>query len=79
MAPIYYQLKVGHAIIGTHLKRVEKADDGKFWWGSREAVQSREHLVKHSKHSRKPPEWTLESRKTGIWAREKAHINERSL
>jgi hypothetical protein len=53
-AQIFYQLKVGHAVIGPHLKRSKKAEDDNCWWSSREVVQSREHLFKHCKHWKKP-------------------------
>jgi hypothetical protein len=49
-AQIFYQLKVGHALIGPHLKRIKKAEDDKCWWCTREVAQSREHLCKHCKH-----------------------------
>jgi hypothetical protein len=52
-AQMFYQLKVGHALIGPHLKRI-KAEDDKCWWCTREVAQSREHLFKHCKHWRKP-------------------------
>jgi hypothetical protein len=45
-AQIFYQLKVGHALIGPHLQRIKKAEDDKCWWCTREAAQSREHLFK---------------------------------
>jgi ribonuclease HI len=51
-AQIFYQLKVGHALIGPHLKRIEKAEDDKCWWCSREPPQSREHRFKHCKNWR---------------------------
>jgi hypothetical protein len=53
-AQIFYQLKVGHALIGPHLKRIKKAEDDKCWWCTREVAQSREHLFKHCKQWRKP-------------------------
>jgi hypothetical protein len=51
---IFYQLKVGHALIGPHLKRIKKVEDDKCWWCTPEVAQSREHLFKHCKHWRKP-------------------------
>jgi hypothetical protein len=53
-AQISYQVKVGHALIGPHLKRVKKAEDDKCLWCTREVAQSREHLFKHCKHWRNP-------------------------
>jgi hypothetical protein len=54
MAQMFYQLKVGHALIGPHLKWIKKAEDDKWWWCTREVSQLREHLFKHCKHWRKP-------------------------
>jgi hypothetical protein len=51
---IFYQLKVGHALIGPHLKRIKKAEDDMCWWCTREVAQSREHLFKHCKHWKRP-------------------------
>jgi hypothetical protein len=53
-AQIFCQLKVGHALIGPHLKRIKKAEDDKCWWCTRKVAQSREHLFKHCKHWRQP-------------------------
>jgi hypothetical protein len=52
-AQIFYQLKVGHALIGPHLKRIKGAEDDKCWC-TREVAQSRKHLFKHCMHWRKP-------------------------
>jgi hypothetical protein len=51
---MFYQLKVGHALIGPHLKRIDKAKDDMCWWWTRDVAQSREHLFKHCMHWRKP-------------------------
>jgi ribonuclease HI len=32
LATRYYQLKIGHAVIGTHLKRINTIDDDRCWW-----------------------------------------------
>jgi hypothetical protein len=54
MAQSFFQLKVGHALIGPHLKGIKKAEDDKCWWCTREVAQSREHIFKPCKHWRKP-------------------------
>jgi hypothetical protein len=54
MAQTFYPLKVGHALIDPHLKRIKNAEDDKCWWCTREVAQSGEHHCKYCKHGRKP-------------------------
>jgi ribonuclease HI len=49
----YYQLKMGHALIGTYLKRIGKSADDKCWWCGRKARQTREHLFKDCRRWRR--------------------------
>jgi hypothetical protein len=32
LATRYYQMKIGYAVIGTHLKRINSIDDDRCWW-----------------------------------------------
>ncbi len=52
----YYQLKVGHGAVGTHLARIGKIETPQCWW-CREPVQSVEHLYTRCRR------WRRERRK----------------
>jgi ribonuclease HI len=43
---IIYQMTTGHALIGSHLKRVQKIESDVCWWCQCGATQTREHLFK---------------------------------
>jgi hypothetical protein len=44
---IIYQMTTGHALIGSHLKRIQKIESDVYWWCQCGATQTREHLFKY--------------------------------
>jgi ribonuclease HI len=46
IATRYYQLKIGHAVISRHLKRIGTIDDDRCWWCNSGERQSISHLIK---------------------------------
>jgi hypothetical protein len=46
MAAKYYQLEIGHAIIGIHLKRINSMNDDRCWWCNSGDRQTVKHLFK---------------------------------
>jgi hypothetical protein len=43
----YYQLKIGHALIGQYLKRIGNREDDAYWWSHKPGVtHTWEHLFK---------------------------------
>ena len=42
----YYQLKTGHALIGTYLKRIGRRETDECWWCRGKTRQTRTHLLK---------------------------------
>lgn len=42
----YYQLKTGHALIGTYLKRIGRNETDECWWCRGKTRQTRTHLLK---------------------------------
>ena len=55
LAGRFYQLKIGHALIGPYILRFKIRDSDRCWWctpsgDGRRPVQTREHLFKHCRH-----------------------------
>jgi ribonuclease HI len=46
LAMRYYQLKIGHAVIGTHMKRINTIQDDRCWWCNEGERQTIRHLFK---------------------------------
>jgi hypothetical protein len=48
LATRYYQLTTGHAVIGTHLERINAMDDDRCWWCNNGERQTVKHLFKNA-------------------------------
>lgn len=62
-----YQLKIGHAVIGSHLKRINPIEDDRCWWcrdGERQTVG---HLLKFCKRWRRQREELAKKIKKNLW------------
>jgi hypothetical protein len=67
LATRYYQLKIGHAVIGTHLKRINSLNDDSCWWCESQERQTVEHLIKRCRKWRKERETLRKKTPRGVW------------
>jgi hypothetical protein len=67
IAARYYQLKIGHAIIGIHLKRIKSIDDDRCWWCNSGDRQTVKHLFKVCAQWRREREILAKEIKRGLW------------
>jgi uncharacterized damage-inducible protein DinB len=68
LATRYYQLKIGHAIIATHLKRINAIDDDRCWWCNTDERQTIRHLFKECRKWRSKREEMKKKIKPGLWS-----------
>jgi hypothetical protein len=66
LATRYYQLKIGHAVIGTHLKRINTIQDDRCWWCNDGERQTVRHLLKFCQKWRRERE-ALSKIKKNLW------------
>jgi hypothetical protein len=67
LATRYYQLKIGHAVIGTHFKRINTIDDDRCWWCNTSERQPARHLFKECRKWRREREELKKKIKIGLW------------
>jgi 23S rRNA A1618 N6-methylase RlmF len=67
LATRYYQLKIGHAVIGVHLKRIKTIDDDRCWWCDSGERQSVKHLMKECRKWRESRETLKKNVKQHLW------------
>jgi hypothetical protein len=67
LASRYYQLKMGHAITGEHLKRINSTKDNRCWWYNNGDRQTMKHLIKDCHKWRKEREKLKKEINTAIW------------
>lgn len=67
LATRYYQLKIGHAVIGTHLKRINTIHDDRCWWCNEGERQTIRHLLKFCPKWRRERETLSKSIKKNLW------------
>jgi hypothetical protein len=77
LATRYYQLKIGHAIIATHLKRINAINDDRCWWCNTDKRQTVRHLFKECRKWRSEREEMKKKIKPGLWSHNnRAHMFE---
>jgi len=69
VASRFYQLRIGHALVGPYLKKIGKHASDTCWWCDHGVKQSREHLYKCCK------KW--KSQQAILWAEVRKKIKKR--
>jgi hypothetical protein len=78
LATRYYQLKIGHAVIVIHLKRINTINDNRCWWCNTNERQTVRHLLfKECRKWRSEREGLKKKIKPGLWSHnDMAHMFE---
>jgi hypothetical protein len=63
----YYQLKIGHVVIGAHLKRINTIQDDRCWWCNDGERQTVRHLLKFFPKWRREREALSKEIKKSLW------------
>jgi hypothetical protein len=67
LAMRYYELKIGHAVIGTHLKRINTIQDDRCWWCNQSEQRTIRHLFKFCPKWRREREVLSKKIKKSLW------------
>jgi ribonuclease HI len=67
LASRYYQLKMGHAITGEYLKRINSTNNHRCWWCNNGERQTLKHLIKDCHKWRKTRAKLKKEINTAIW------------
>ncbi|KAI5789374.1 hypothetical protein FPQ18DRAFT_391918 [Pyronema domesticum] len=68
---------IGHAVIATHLKRINTIDDDRRWWCNTDERQTVRHLFKECRRWRSEREGLKKKIKPGLWSHnDMAHMFE---